>query len=989
MPPLVFAAAAVVGYAAGYVSFFSALAAVANVAIGYLNKPKSPGTSPLAALTARTQTVRSGIASRKIILGECMVGGPMVYAGSSGTDNEYAHIIVPLAGHECESIGTVYFGDKPSTEYNSAFYRINKHLGSADQAADADLVAEVAEWTTNHRLRGCAYLYIRFKYDREVWPNGLPNIKAVVKGAKIFDPRTGLTAWTDNWALCMRYYLRDCLLGLRCDADEIDEVEAAASANISDELVVTPPGIYQARYTCNGVIDTDLRPREIIDSMKSAGAGDVVHSQGVYKIMAGAYRAPEPDNDINETHLRGEVKIRLQPPKSDVFNTVRGLYVSPLNFYEATDFPIVKSQDYIDQDNGEVIVKDIVLDYTDDPIMAQRIAQIELRKARGAIMLEWPGNFSLLNRSPQDTVRVSLSSMGWVNKEFVILDRTLAAEGGVDLVLQSTSSSIWSWQGTDAVAVVQAPDTSLVSALNCPPPSNVLFTEDAYALEGGGQLTWTASPSAFVDEYRVRYRLLDAATYTDFPGTVRDTKATIRFLLPGTYQFQVQGINSIGKPSSWAENNGTVSRAPVIERVSGLELFGQGNDTTFTGKHIKATWRPSSLTTSYDLGDEPYGADSGVNDLFFRDYEVRVLDQAGKLLRTEHVLDNFYTYTFEKNVEDYLRLHAAMGANRTVTLEVYQRGRQNQLSDKPARITVTNPAPGIPLGISTRASFKTIFAAYTKPSDNDWLGVRVWIGTAPGFAKDATTLVYTGPDTTVVLDALTDGTQLVAGSTYYVALQAYDAFDFSGSASIELEVTMEQVGDSEIKELVLDKVLSGQFVGKDFLVGTNGQIRSGQTGWNTGTGWWQGHAGGFAKQSVGSPMGNGWDWSEETGVLNYRGSVTFNSPANVRSQLNVADGADHTATIIDGGIVTTGSLRTSYGGVVDAGITAYGGADTDVRIWAGATYENRANATFLVQKNGEVKIRSAVTGERLELSNRSIRTYDPGGACRIKFGYLL
>ena len=67
--------------------------------------------------------------------------------------------------------------------------RIKKHLGSPDQVADADLIAECGEqWTEAHRLRGLAYIYVRLEFDQDAYPTGLPNISAEIKGKKVFNP---------------------------------------------------------------------------------------------------------------------------------------------------------------------------------------------------------------------------------------------------------------------------------------------------------------------------------------------------------------------------------------------------------------------------------------------------------------------------------------------------------------------------------------------------------------------------------------------------------------------------------------------------------------------------------------------------------------------------------------------------------------------------------------------------------------------------------
>jgi len=71
--------------------------------------------------------------------------------------------------------------------------------------------------------------------------------------------------------------------------------------------------------------------------------------------------------------------------------------------------------------------------------------------------------------------------------------------------------------------------------------------------------------------------------------------------------------------------------------------------------------------------------------------------------------------------------------------------------------------------------------------------------------------------------------------------------------------------------------------------------------------------------------------------------------------------ADRTQTIIDGGIITSG--RIELGTVVtNAGINGYGSAGSEIRIWAGDTYANRATAPFRVNQNGAVTAISGAIG---------------------------
>ena len=73
------------------------------------------------------------------------------------------------------------------SKYNGKV-RIKLHLGSPDQTADTFLVDESAHWTTQHRLRGIAYMYVRLAFDADVFPNGIPEITATISGKKVYDP---------------------------------------------------------------------------------------------------------------------------------------------------------------------------------------------------------------------------------------------------------------------------------------------------------------------------------------------------------------------------------------------------------------------------------------------------------------------------------------------------------------------------------------------------------------------------------------------------------------------------------------------------------------------------------------------------------------------------------------------------------------------------------------------------------------------------------
>ena len=213
-------------------------------------KPSTQGTN------RGYQTNTKGSAQdHAIIYGKVRAGGAIVYDESTGRSNKFLHRVIAFAGHGVESFDQIYIDDEVATldgsgivtspsKYNGKI-RINKHLGSANQSADSDLVNESNKWTNQHRLRGIAYLYIRLEYDADAFPNGIPTFTSTIKGKKVYDPRTGNTAWSDNPALCTRDYLTS-KYGVNEDKTNIDDALVITAANICDQ---TNTNAGATRYT--------------------------------------------------------------------------------------------------------------------------------------------------------------------------------------------------------------------------------------------------------------------------------------------------------------------------------------------------------------------------------------------------------------------------------------------------------------------------------------------------------------------------------------------------------------------------------------------------------------------------------------------------------------------------------------------------------------------------------------------------------------------
>lgn len=177
----------------------------------------------------RSVMVRNPIAPRRLIYGQVLLSGTIVFIHATGTKNEYLHLVVVLAGHEVEEIGTIYFNDEivplsgvSATGKYAGFASVYKEKGAPGAAANASLITECpGVWTSDHKLSGCAYLYVRLKWSPDLFPNGLPTVRALVKGKKVYDPRDEdqdpddptTWKWSNNSALCDADYLHDPIFG--------------------------------------------------------------------------------------------------------------------------------------------------------------------------------------------------------------------------------------------------------------------------------------------------------------------------------------------------------------------------------------------------------------------------------------------------------------------------------------------------------------------------------------------------------------------------------------------------------------------------------------------------------------------------------------------------------------------------------------------------------------------------------------------------------
>jgi hypothetical protein len=422
-------------------------------------------------------------AATAIIYGSVRTGGIVFYQETT-TDNKYLHRLIAVAGHEVNSIGAIYLNDEVVTidgsgnvtspsQYNGKV-RLIKHLGTADQAADADLVSESTLWTTNHRARGIAYIYARFLYDADAFPNGVPTVTSIVQGKSVYDPRTELTAYSDNAALCLRDYLLSSGVSL---TSELNDTLFTIAADICDETVTLEAGGTQKRYTTNGTFTSEAAPKDVLSNLLGPLGGTLWYSQGVWGCKAAAYTTPVLS--LDEDDLRSGIQIQTRNSRRDGFNRITGIFRGPETNYFETNYPTLAPTAFLDADNGQESELELNLPYVNTSAMAQRIAKISLYRNREQLKISGSFGMRAYQLTIGDLVQITNTRLGFSNKVFEVLEWKFALNSEMSLevhmTLQETSSGVFDWDADETA--FETNNTNLLSPFVVPAVAIALTQE--------------------------------------------------------------------------------------------------------------------------------------------------------------------------------------------------------------------------------------------------------------------------------------------------------------------------------------------------------------------------------------------------------------------------------------------------------------------------------------------------------------------------------
>jgi hypothetical protein len=493
-----------------------------------------------AAQVDRLRTVASGVAPRELVMGRVRKSGAVMFKGATGPNSQQFYLALALAAHEIDAIETIYLndvaveldgtgvvtsapyvdqpiltgqtttggpyigppiqgsirpiytggGDNPFVESGQEWYQywgpvirhvtIYKHLGVPGQAVDGALQqAFPAAWLSSFTAEGVAYVVAALDYSETAFPNGIPALSAVIRGAKLYDPRTTLTAWSENPALMMRHVYTHPKFG-KSTVSAAEDARFVAAANACDTNVLwqsfTFP-IFGSPVTANfnaplfaaGIVAPfGTAPKNLFDDLSQAMGGSWAFAGGELSLKAGTYTAPVmslTDADLAVVQRNGAaesqvpIEIVAHKERAQKFNTVKAVIWDKGQDYKESPLPPLVGAALLARD-GKELAQEIRMAAVNYAPQAQHVAGILMRDARDPLTIKLPFKMRAYPLELFDTVDLTLSRYGFVNKTFELRDREWAGPGVLMLTLKETDAAITTRDALFPVAGL-APNTSL------------------------------------------------------------------------------------------------------------------------------------------------------------------------------------------------------------------------------------------------------------------------------------------------------------------------------------------------------------------------------------------------------------------------------------------------------------------------------------------------------------------------------------------------
>lgn len=516
----------------------------ASLALGAVGSLIAP-VPEAANVQSRKYTFQTPDVPLQYVYGRTRVPIYLMWATSFGDDHKVLASVFKVADHECDGLEGIYLNDTyvplsvngsstsgwPSTDYipthGSKYWPSGRtrpvvsvfwHAGAPGDANDTYLISKSSGgWTTNHKGTGICWVCVRMVYDDGIFSSGRPEVSLIVRGKKLYDPRTTQTVFSKNVALVWADYLTSTLgygqVGVAYS--DIGTSSLIAAANVCEEQVEIDTGSLETenRYELGGVVLStearDAAEQKILLAMSGARA----NVDGTYQVFAGTTRPTV--FDVVEDDLIGNIELDPRRALDELFNTIIMSYISETNDWGPDDTTEIKQALYITEDNNLQLYKRVSLDMVQRRSQAIRIGFIALLDNRQQITFTAKCRKRLVRLSFWDVVTINLPRYGWVDKQFTVV-ATSEEDDGITITFAEYTDDVFTLPVGTVLTKDPAPDFITYDPLTGIEDVANLTATMVYIVDLSGasvpaiQITWSA-PAGIANEIDIQYMTTEKA----------------------------------------------------------------------------------------------------------------------------------------------------------------------------------------------------------------------------------------------------------------------------------------------------------------------------------------------------------------------------------------------------------------------------------------------------------------------------------------------
>lgn len=476
-------------------------------------------------------------APRRIYVGQYLAGG--IRAIFDVRSNILYQLVMVSHGHVSEFV-EFWIDGEPVTAWEDDFVRsgrasgvvqVNYRLGNF-MGGDYGAAIPFGYWGPDRRLEGQATFLVRSyapsaEFFAKVFPKSYnTTYQWVIRGQRVFDPRTGATEYSDNAALVIAHYLRH-EDGARMSQADVNWESVAAMADVADRQVPLSNGSTQRALRLWGYWTLDEPPADVLGRMQTnSGIRAYEMQDGRIGLVGGPYG--EPSCTLTAKDI-SSIQSTDMTSEREGYNVLRVFHLSSSQKYELIEVDPWRDEARLSVE-GE-IVKEMRLEMCQSLSQARRLSKerifddnrpkLEIITNLVGLKARFPRRHGQRHTIMLDYVAEDGSGRV-IRGEYEVMDHEFdPKELQCRISLERVNRISQEWDADDeGETVAELPDPEG----NPPPDISATLTQRVVQVTGGQlQATLEVSAVPIPDrpdiELRARYRSVGASAWIDMQSS--------------------------------------------------------------------------------------------------------------------------------------------------------------------------------------------------------------------------------------------------------------------------------------------------------------------------------------------------------------------------------------------------------------------------------------------------------------------------------------